>query len=746
MGKKKRESITKQKDISVFFADKLPEIENEIKSRVYDIREHVTAVDPIKLLCFLTNCNYMAIVGKTSESQNSPEEDMQLRSVEYVQSVLISSESKYQKNPVSDDQSYADILEEVKELYMSMFQYFLSWSCNEKDLPPEEIEYIVYTQMMSQVRGTQYQQFRIPMIEELIRPHEDEIMSAYGISCSEIISGLTKMEYNLSKGWLEYLLNGIDLDGIRAGDYSSYQDVFYDTSLYDVKKNTNWPDSLIKDLSYEIGEDKSFFEDDKYAGWPLLNLPVAKKPFIRVDDTSYCFDYYILFDYFYRNLQKIIVAKTKGGVDTWNRIQAKASEEIVASVFNSLLPGCVTHISNHYPIIKKGKKENAENDIIVQYEDVLLIVEVKAGAFTYTPAITDFSAHKKSLNKIVEVAENQCLRTKEYIESSSKVAFYKADDLKEISFELDMSEYSQVYLFDVTLADMNDRASQMERIGVADAKEDIIVLSMNDLWVYKEYFDSSLDFIHFLSQRVLATRSKRLVVCDELDHLGLYIEHNNYSQYVELLDGTGSVYPQQYREDIDVYLSKINMGEEATKPRQNCPIEIRKILEIILSKKIGRKTLFSNFLLDMAGNERSRFVDSVYKLAKREKELGKMIPSIGSGENSYVMTVNIPDIENWSLSEQKEYTLANMVKYQKPFFYRMEIVMDGKNEIKDVNFDYLTIKDISPEKMDLYREKGEEYAKTRVSLALSKANKNKIYPNEPCPCGSGKKYKKCCGR
>lgn len=22
----------------------------------------------------------------------------------------------------------------------------------------------------------------------------------------------------------------------------------------------------------------------------------------------------------------------------------------------------------------------------------------------------------------------------------------------------------------------------------------------------------------------------------------------------------------------------------------------------------------------------------------------------------------------------------------------------------------------------------------------------KIYPNDPCTCGSGKKYKKCCGR
>jgi uncharacterized protein YchJ len=25
-------------------------------------------------------------------------------------------------------------------------------------------------------------------------------------------------------------------------------------------------------------------------------------------------------------------------------------------------------------------------------------------------------------------------------------------------------------------------------------------------------------------------------------------------------------------------------------------------------------------------------------------------------------------------------------------------------------------------------------------------SERKIYPNDPCPCGSGKKYKKCCGR
>lgn len=33
-----------------------------------------------------------------------------------------------------------------------------------------------------------------------------------------------------------------------------------------------------------------------------------------------------------------------------------------------------------------------------------------------------------------------------------------------------------------------------------------------------------------------------------------------------------------------------------------------------------------------------------------------------------------------------------------------------------------------------------------VNSSGKRRKKNKIYPNDPCPCGSGKKYKKCCGR
>ena len=30
--------------------------------------------------------------------------------------------------------------------------------------------------------------------------------------------------------------------------------------------------------------------------------------------------------------------------------------------------------------------------------------------------------------------------------------------------------------------------------------------------------------------------------------------------------------------------------------------------------------------------------------------------------------------------------------------------------------------------------------------APKKREEKKVYPNDPCPCGSGKKYKQCCGR
>ena len=75
-----------------------------------------------------------------------------------------------------------------------------------------------------------------------------------------------------------------------------------------------------------------------------------------------------------------------------------------------------------------------------------------------------------------------------------------------------------------------------------------------------------------------------------------------------------------------------------------------------------------------------------------------------------------------SLEYDKELLYKNMVAAGADWLYNLE----EWNE-------YFT----EDEKKALYKEQ-------KASTTIKKDAK--VYPNDPCPCGSGKKYKKCCGK
>lgn len=124
-------------------------------------------------------------------------------------------------------------------------------------------EYILVSQLASQIRGTQYQNFRIDILQALLQPHNAEIKEAYGINVEEIIQGLVQLEKNLSTGRLDAMNKMADLME-RAEDYDynigNLPDDFSKEAseavsrvvgleLYDVKNATNWPMQLIDDIT-----------------------------------------------------------------------------------------------------------------------------------------------------------------------------------------------------------------------------------------------------------------------------------------------------------------------------------------------------------------------------------------------------------------------------------------------------------------------------------------------------------------
>jgi uncharacterized protein YecA (UPF0149 family) len=46
--------------------------------------------------------------------------------------------------------------------------------------------------------------------------------------------------------------------------------------------------------------------------------------------------------------------------------------------------------------------------------------------------------------------------------------------------------------------------------------------------------------------------------------------------------------------------------------------------------------------------------------------------------------------------------------------------------------------------VEIFEVEDSSPAETPSSVVLPE--KRKVRPNDPCPCGSGKKYKKCCGK
>ena len=85
------------------------------------------------------------------------------------------------------------------------------------------------------------------------------------------------------------------------------------------------------------------------------------------------------------------------------------------------------------------------------------------------------------------------------------------------------------------------------------------------------------------------------------------------------------------------------------------------------------------------------------------------------------------------IEEMEEDTEVSL-KFDKELLYKNMVAADaewlyGLEEWKEI-FDEDKLK-------ELYKE--QKSSQTVV-------NAPKIYPNVPCPCGSGKKYKKCCGK
>ena len=86
------------------------------------------------------------------------------------------------------------------------------------------------------------------------------------------------------------------------------------------------------------------------------------------------------------------------------------------------------------------------------------------------------------------------------------------DENHKVKAVIDMDKISSIFMMSVTIDNINAFAAKAEKLRFMQLKSNAISIAVDDLMVYREYFNSPLMFLHFLQQRSLATQESKLAL------------------------------------------------------------------------------------------------------------------------------------------------------------------------------------------------------------------------------------------
>ena len=758
-----------------------PMVVGEIDTLVSEIKDLIKVLLPEKLLqrAWLEMATAHIIIE--AENEIGQEEAVSMRMIDYVQSVVTSvPPAEHQKDDVTDKE-WGNLTSKIEQLFTKInIDYQICRTAKNRadnpnlDMNFEEFHFKAQTYWCN-VRGRRYQIHQPAYLEEMFLPHTAVLQELFGISGGQFVTEIKKIWHALSFG-IQDLINDIkqfrrdtmdaiakkrnDLPSdsklnpsdlmaeiIKENAWEDREDDIFGMHLFDLQRITALPEKLLAELSWGPGEETGFFAEGEFRGWPLRIWPVFKRPFIRLGGRYYCFDLNSLLDNLYRVMQRIVLRLKPDYQEAWNSVQQSQSENLPFIHLEHLLPGATILKQVFYRgKTDKGVNDWCEADGLLIYDDHLFIVEARGGAFTYTPPSSDFPAHIKSLKNLVLKPAMQGRRFLNYLESTESVPLFDRRH-KKID-ELRKSDFRCITICPVTLDPFTELAAQIQhlgKIGVDVGATPVWAISLDDLRVYADIFENPLIFLHYVEQRMQAFRSEIIQCDDELDHLGLYLKHNHYSAYAEELRGNSdaSINFNGYCSEIDKSFHARMLDPDTPCPlKQHTPARFLEIVEVLSrSNKLGRSAVAS-YMLDIAGDWRTKIDASILKELRRQPTTKRSMPfsTHGSVKLTVFCWTEHSNSRRASLAIDHTQTLVVMHDEARRLLIELTYSLTGK--LQDISWTWVRLTDIPPDKLPSLRLQAEALRQKRISA--SKTERQKIGRDEPCPCGSGKKYKKCC--
>jgi len=515
-------------------------------------------------------------------------------------------------------------------------------------------------------------------------------------------------------------------------------------ALFDLDEITKLPQPLLDELSWEPGQDSEFFEEGQFRGWPLRIWPVFKRPFIKLDGRHYCFDLYSLFDHFYRVIERTVMRMKPQYREEWNRKQKELSEQLPFDLFVRLLPGAKVYRQVYY---RDRNSQWCELDGLLICEDHLFIIEIRAGAFTYTSPATDFPASISSIKNLLLKPVEQGRRFLGYLDTENEVTIF--DEYHNPISKISKKDFGNITICAISLDEFTELAAQaqhLKKIGVDVGEKPVWTISLDNLREYADIFHNPLVFLNFVEERMRAFQSDLVVVNDELDHLGLYLKHNSYTRYARELisDEKTKLGWYGYRSDIDRFFAeKFHTPDTERILEQAMPERLREIIEFLSSHTVSYRRKVASILLNCGDEARGSIIESIDEVLARQSQTRRPVPLSTYGEVKVTLFCWQIGLFQRDHESAQMHTKAAMMVAGDSERLLLELIYDRDRVLTGVYPSFITLAGISGEELEKINSEAAKLRTSRINNALNQ--RGKIGRNELCPCGSGKKYKKCCG-
>ena len=763
------------------------DILKEMKELAAKIRSLVNGMPPQELLGYI-----YAHLLMTSNNTTSPELDTEVPSeernevqflLEYVHAVLASDiapdDVEFDETKCGELFALSRNLRE-KAMFFAMVS---SANTDNKDFGSDtaDIEFHAKSSWVM-LRGNRYQVLEGEFYQYVLAPHDDILSDIYGIGAVDIAEGFQQLANTTRTGQAdafeemlkqfeaaqrfakekgkqleEVMEEWIEANAQQTKSAGIAVDDMLRGGITNVSRHTKLPSEFLADLAYQRGEEVDFFSDGNYSGTPYRTLPARKKPLIKLDEDYFAVDPCFIRDAGYRSLLFNLLQKKPDYKEQFKERQKVMSEAAFPEILAEQLASATVYQEVYYKDPKT--KQWAENDTLVLIDDVLYLVEAKAGAAaTIASPELDFKRHSQSIKDLILKAYKQCERFFEYLKSADEVSIFNLVNGKyEEIGKLRHSDYRVMIPIGLTVESFSPFSAfskNLPQVKPLLGQHSFVSISIDDLFVLRRMLPTPGLFAHYMEVRQAIAGVKQGLLFDEFDHLGAYLTNNRFDQEIieqSKNENSGLVICNGLSGVVDNFFES-GQWETSPKPTQEFPDVVSKALTALdVSREPGWLSVDS-LIRDFGKEARINFGKYLSDLDKSiEQHPARYFAFGGEGKPIFVWIQNSKYDVEWEKVNDKASAVAISIDTKELMGMLIKV---GKGRVYEAA-QYFRV-DVPTEQTEsneqIYKEAQSMRERTKSPTSASKQHylepkkKRKIGRNEPCPCGSGKKYKKCHGR